>query len=100
MRKNVETIVALSLKTKRRKTFTAPLDLHLYVMNTASSKVRSRVSNFGLDKRPRSHGEKEKNIWSSMLDSVASGRKLPEKQLLVLGQLSHSDYNSGFAEWE
>lgn len=69
-------------------------------MNIASSKARSRVSNFGSDKRPQSYGEKEKNIWSSMLDSVASGRKLPEKQLLVLGQLNRLGCNNGFAEWE
>ena len=25
-------------------------------------------------------------MWSSMLDSVASGKKLPEKNLIVLGQ--------------
>lgn len=28
---------------------------------------------------------KEENIWSMMLDSVASGKKLPEKNILVLG---------------
>ncbi|TPX11089.1 uncharacterized protein E0L32_007950 [Thyridium curvatum] len=30
-------------------------------------------------------GEKKKDMWSSMLDSVASGKRLPEKNLLVLG---------------
>jgi dynein light intermediate chain 1 len=27
----------------------------------------------------------KKDLWSSMLDSVASGKRLPEKNLLVLG---------------
>ena len=30
----------------------------------------------------------EKNLWSSMLDSVSSGKKLPEKNLIVLGPLA------------
>ena len=37
--------------------------------------------------RPKSKDEPEKGIWSSMLDSVASGRKLPEKQMIVFGIL-------------
>ena len=35
--------------------------------------------------RPQSKGEEEKGMWSSMLDSVASGKKLPEKDIIVLG---------------
>lgn len=31
------------------------------------------------------NGEK-KDLWSSMLESVASGKRLPEKNLLVLGE--------------
>lgn len=34
---------------------------------------------------PQSGGDSEKGMWSSMLDSVASGKKLPEKNLVVLG---------------
>lgn len=30
-------------------------------------------------------GGEKKDMWSSMLDSVASGKRLPEKNLLVLG---------------
>ncbi len=30
-------------------------------------------------------GEKKKDMWTSMLESVASGKRLPEKNLLVLG---------------
>ena len=29
--------------------------------------------------------DNEKGMWSSMLDSVANGKKLPEKNLVVLG---------------
>ena len=54
----------------------------------------SRQSNFSgpiyTDRRrngaPQSSGNSEKGMWSSMLDSVASGKKLPEKNLVVLGQ--------------
>ncbi|POR38405.1 Cytoplasmic dynein 1 light intermediate chain 2 [Tolypocladium paradoxum] len=31
------------------------------------------------------NGEQKTNLWTSMLESVASGKKLPEKNLLVLG---------------
>lgn len=31
------------------------------------------------------NGEQKKDMWSSMLDSVASGKRLPEKNLLVMG---------------
>lgn len=34
------------------------------------------------------HGEPKRDMWSSMLDSVASGKRLPEKNLLVLGMYS------------
>lgn len=33
------------------------------------------------------NGEPKKNIWTSMLESVASGKRLPEKNLIVLGML-------------
>ncbi|EEH21653.2 hypothetical protein PABG_03869 [Paracoccidioides brasiliensis Pb03] len=35
--------------------------------------------------RPTSKDGVKKNIWSSMLDGAASGKRLPEKNLLVLG---------------
>jgi dynein light intermediate chain 1, cytosolic len=40
----------------------------------------------GSDDRPRSSGAEKLDMWSSMLDSVASGKRLPEKNILVLGQ--------------
>lgn len=36
--------------------------------------------------RPKS-ADAKKDMWSSMLDSVASGKRLPEKNILVLGRL-------------
>ena len=32
------------------------------------------------------NGDQKKNLWTSMLESVASGKRLPEKNLLVLGK--------------
>ncbi|KAI4129612.1 MAG: hypothetical protein LQ341_006548 [Variospora aurantia] len=54
-------------------------------MYGASSKSRTRISNVGPHSRPQGKGEQEKNLWSSLLNGVASGKKLPEKNLLVLG---------------
>lgn len=31
------------------------------------------------------NGEQKQNLWTSMLESVASGKRLPEKNLIVLG---------------
>ncbi|KAM4065555.1 dynein light intermediate chain (DLIC) domain-containing protein [Hirsutella rhossiliensis] len=31
------------------------------------------------------NGDQKRNLWTSMLESVASGKKLPEKNILVLG---------------
>lgn len=33
--------------------------------------------------------EKKQDMWLSMLDDVASGKKLPEKNMLVLGTTPH-----------
>lgn len=32
------------------------------------------------------NGEQKRNLWASMLESVASGKRLPQKNLLVLGK--------------
>lgn len=45
--------------------------------NRASEEDRSKASD-----------PSERNIWSSMLENVASGKRLPEKNILVLGGLS------------
>jgi hypothetical protein len=42
----------------------------------------------GPGSRPSSKDGNKKNIWSSMLDSVASGKRLPEKNMIVLGMFS------------
>jgi len=49
-------------------------------------RIGPKASNAKSDGRLQSNGDSERNMWSSMLDSVASGKKLPEKKLLVLGQ--------------
>lgn len=36
-------------------------------------------------KRPKSSGEDGKSLWSTLLESVATGKRLPEKTILVLG---------------
>ena len=36
--------------------------------------------------RPQTNREAKDNIWSSLLDSVASAKRLPEKNLLILGK--------------
>lgn len=48
-----------------------------YSSNRASEEDRSKASD-----------PNERNIWSSMLENVASGKRLPEKNILVLGGLS------------
>ena len=39
----------------------------------------------GSNSRPSSKDGPKKNMWSSMLDNVANGKRLPEKNLLILG---------------
>ncbi len=60
----------------------------------ANSSTMNRQSSFrgpvpterSRNDKSHSGGDSEKGMWSSMLDSVASGKKLPEKNLVVLGQ--------------
>lgn len=51
-------------------------------MNLKHHARASRTSDISHNDKGRS---KEENTWSTMLDSVASGKKLPEKNILVLG---------------
>lgn len=37
------------------------------------------------EERVKGQEAAEKNIWSSLLENVGSGKKLPEKNILVLG---------------
>ena len=62
-----------------------PLTSQIASMNR-QSKFRGPVtSNKSRNDGSQSSGDSEKGMWSSMLDSVASGKKLPEKNLVVLG---------------
>lgn len=38
--------------------------------------------------RPSTSGSDKKELWSSLLDNVASGKKIPERKLIVLGGTS------------
>ncbi|KAN0089424.1 putative motor protein [Hyaloscypha variabilis] len=49
----------------------------------------TQVSTSSDHDRPKS-ADAKKDMWSSMLDSVASGKRLPEKNILVLGGTTES----------
>jgi dynein light intermediate chain 1 len=51
-----------------------------YTTNTMQTSTMDEPST-----RSKSSEESKKGIWSSMLDNVASGKRLPEKSILVLG---------------
>lgn len=53
--------------------------------STLSQNSGGKGAGGGSNSRPTSKDGAKKNIWSSMLDEVASGKRLPEKNLLVLG---------------
>ena len=53
-------------------------------MSTLSQNSGSKSGGAG-SSRPTSKDGRKKNLWSSMLDGVATGRRLPEKNMLVLG---------------
>ena len=42
-----------------------------------------RTSQF--PRRPNSRDQDKEEIWKPMLDNISSGKRLPEKSLLVLG---------------
>ncbi|KAL1596318.1 hypothetical protein SLS60_008963 [Paraconiothyrium brasiliense] len=46
--------------------------------------ANARSSNFGV-RRPNSSDQEKEEIWKPMLDNISSGKRLPEKSLLVLG---------------
>jgi dynein light intermediate chain 1 len=49
--------------------------------------MANRVSTYttGSGEPDGRNGEQKRNLWQSMLESVASGKRLPEKNILVLG---------------
>lgn len=56
---------------------------------TNRASTYTQVSSSSDHDRPKSSDAK-KDMWSSMLDGVASGKKLPEKNILVLGGSTES----------
>lgn len=50
----------------------------------ATKTERASTYTAGSGEADARNGEK-KNLWTSMLESVASGKRLPEKNLLILG---------------
>ncbi|KAF2279599.1 dynein [Westerdykella ornata] len=52
-------------------------------MATPSRRFPSRTS--GAFQRPGSRDQEKEEIWKPMLDNISSGKRLPEKSLLVLG---------------
>lgn len=55
----------------------------------ATNENRASIMTSGSGDTEGRNGEQKKNIWTSMLESVASGKRLPEKNLLVLGKLTY-----------
>lgn len=51
----------------------------------AGANERASTHTTGSGETDGRNGEQKRNLWTSMLESVASGKKLPEKNLLVLG---------------
>jgi dynein light intermediate chain 1 len=47
--------------------------------------ANTRSSNFPV-RRPNSSEQEKEEIWKPMLDNISSGKRLPEKSLLVLGR--------------
>jgi hypothetical protein len=55
-----------------------------------------RTSNFptrapGGHDRPGSRDGDKEEIWKPMLDNISSGKRLPEKSLLVLGEVNNQE---------
>ncbi len=51
----------------------------------------AQISTSSDHERPQSGDSAKKDMWSSMLNSVASGKRLPEKNILVLGLFARGD---------
>lgn len=64
-------------------------------MSTSTQIPGSRFG-AGNNSRPSSKDGPKKNIWSSLLDNVANGKRLPEKNLLILGMSIFCGLGQGF----
>jgi dynein light intermediate chain 1 len=51
----------------------------------AGTSKTATISDYEASKHPRSHDGPKNEIWTSMLDGVASGKRLPKRNILVLG---------------
>ena len=56
----------------------------------ARSAYRDAFTRTDQDRPSTSGSSDKKELWSNLLDNVASGKKLPEKNLLVLGGTSET----------
>lgn len=68
----------------------APPPQHTSAMASASrrtSNFHPRVS--AVHEIPGSRDQDKEEIWKPMLDNISSGKRLPEKSLLVLGMSAH-----------
>lgn len=56
--------------------------------------MANRISTYTMTSRDggSQDGEPKRNLWTSMLESVASGKRLPEKNLLVMGMEAPSSW--------
>lgn len=54
----------------------------------------SQVSHTIDNDQIKSADNAKKDSWSSMLDGVASGKRLPEKNILVLGKVEHLEVDT------
>ncbi|KAJ4160634.1 hypothetical protein NW754_003755 [Fusarium falciforme] len=61
-----------------------------------TSNNRASVYTTGSGEGEGRNGEQKKDLWTSMLESVASGKRLPEKNLIVLG--GTPEYQRDFLE--
>lgn len=64
----------------------------LFTMSRQSNDRGPKTLNTDGHGRPQSKDGEAKGMWSSLLDSVASGKKLPEKNLVVLGRSQWRDW--------
>jgi hypothetical protein len=60
----------------------------VHCSNMAAKIERASTYTAGSGDADARNGEPKRNLWTSMLESVASGKRLPEKNLLILGRLS------------
>jgi len=63
-------------------------------LRTASAMSARRRPNVAM--RPGSQADDREEIWKPMLDTMSSGKRLPEKSLLVLGRSSQMRRHAPF----